>query len=56
VKLGSVAAAFGMGIFAGVAGTTAMALSRTIEMKVRGRPASSTPALGLKVTGSHSRL
>jgi len=45
VKLGSVAAAFGKGIFAGVAGTVAMTLSSTIEMKVRGRPASSTPAL-----------
>ena len=45
MKLGSVAAAFGKGIFAGVAGTVAMTLSSTIEMKVRGRPASSTPAL-----------
>jgi hypothetical protein len=44
VKLGNVAAAFGKGIFAGVAGTAAMTLSSTIEMKVRGRPASSTPA------------
>jgi hypothetical protein len=45
VKLGDVAAAFGKGIFAGVAGTAAMTLSSTIEMKVRGLPASSTPAL-----------
>jgi hypothetical protein len=44
VKLGNVAAAFGKGIFAGVAGTAAMTLSSTIEMKLRGRPASSTPA------------
>src|ERR671917_1314957 len=44
VRLGDVAAAFGKGIFAGVAGTAAMTLSSTIEMKVRGRPASSTPA------------
>jgi hypothetical protein len=47
VRLGDVAAAFGMGIFAGVAGvagTAAMTLSSTIEMKLRGRPASSTPA------------
>jgi hypothetical protein len=52
VKLGSVAAAFGKGIFAGVAGTVAMTLSSTIEMKVRGRPASSTPALAAtKVLG-----
>jgi hypothetical protein len=52
VKLGSVAAAFGKGIFAGVAETAAMAFSSTIEMKVRGRPASSTPALAAaKVLG-----
>src|SRR5918994_5545542 len=52
VKLGSVAAAFGKGIFAGVAGTAAMTLSSTIEMNVRGRPASSTPALAAaKVLG-----
>jgi hypothetical protein len=44
VKLGDVAAAFGKGIFAGVAKTAAMTLSSTIEMKLRGRPASSTPA------------
>jgi hypothetical protein len=44
VRLGDVAAAFGKGIFAGVAGTAAMTLSSTIEMKLRGRPASSTPA------------
>ena len=44
MRLGDVAAAFGKGIFAGVAGTAAMTLSSTIEMKVRGRPASSTPA------------
>jgi hypothetical protein len=52
VKLGSVATAFGNGIFAGVAGTAAMTLSSTIEMKVRGRPTSSTPALAAaKVLG-----
>jgi hypothetical protein len=44
VKLGNVAAAFGKGVFAGVAGTAAMTLSSTIEMKLRGRPASSAPA------------
>jgi hypothetical protein len=44
VKLGNVAAAFGKGIFAGVAGTAAMTLSSTLEMRLRGRPASSTPA------------
>ena len=52
MKLGNIAAAFGKGIFAGVAGTAAMTLSSTIEMKVRGRPASSTPALAAaKVLG-----
>jgi hypothetical protein len=44
VKLGDVAAAFGKGIFAGVAGTAVMTISSTIEMKLRGRPASSAPA------------
>src|SRR5215212_7717276 len=44
VKLGDIAAAFGKGIFAGVAGTAVMTISSTIEMKLRGRPASSAPA------------
>jgi hypothetical protein len=44
VKLGNIAAAFGKGIFAGVAGTAVMTISSTIEMKLRGRPASSAPA------------
>lgn len=44
VKLGDVAAAFGKGIFAGVAGTAVMTISSTIEMKLRGRPASSASA------------
>jgi hypothetical protein len=44
VKLADVATAFGKGIFAGVAGTAAMTLSSTIEMKLRGRAASSAPA------------
>ena len=44
MKLGNVASDFGKGNFAGVAGTAAMTLSSTIEMKVRGRPASATPA------------
>jgi hypothetical protein len=44
VKLGDVAAAFGKGIFAGVAGTAAMTLSSTLEMKLRDRAASSAPA------------
>ena len=44
MKLGDVAAAFGKGIFAGVAGTAAMTISSTVEMKLRGRAASSAPA------------
>ena len=52
MKLGNVASDFGKGIFAGVAGTAAMTISSTIEMKARGRPASSTPALAAaKVLG-----
>src|ERR687897_2852772 len=52
MKLGNVAEDFGKGIFAGFAGTAAMTLSSTIEMNVRGRPASSTPALAAtKVLG-----
>ena len=52
MKLGNVASDFGKGIFAGVAGTAAMTMSSTIEMKARGRPASSTPALAAaKVLG-----
>ena len=52
MKLGDIAAAFGKGIFAGVGGTAAMTISSTIEMKARGRPASSTPALAAaKVLG-----
>ena len=44
MKLGDVAAAVGKGLFAGGAGTVAMTASSTIEMKLRGRPASSAPA------------
>ena len=44
VKLGEVAAAFGKGVFAGVAGTAAMTISSTVEMKLRDRAASSAPA------------
>ena len=43
-KLGDVAAAVGKGLFAGAAGTVAMTASSTIEMKLRGREASSAPA------------
>ncbi len=44
MKLGDIAAAFGKGVFAGVAGTAAMTASSTLEMKLRGRDASSAPA------------
>jgi hypothetical protein len=40
VRIGDVAAAFGKGLFAGVAGTA----SSTLEMKLRNRGASSAPA------------
>ena len=44
MKLGDVAAAVGKGLFAGAAGTAAMTVSSTVEAKLRGRGASSTPA------------
>jgi hypothetical protein len=44
MSLGDVAADFGKGMFAGVAGTAAMTVSSTLEMKLSGRPASQTPA------------
>ncbi len=50
--LGAMACAAGKGLFAGVAGTAAMTASSTIEMKLRGRPASTTPAVAAcKVLG-----
>lgn len=42
--LGDVASDFGKGLFAGVAGTAAMTVSSTLEMKLSGRAASETPA------------
>ena len=52
MRLGEIAASFGKGVFAGVAGTAAMTVSSTLEMKLRGRAASSTPALAAaKVLG-----
>ena len=44
MRIGDVAAAFGKGLFAGVAGTAAMTASSTLEMKLRNRGASSAPA------------
>lgn len=39
-----VASEVGKGVFAGVGGTAVMTLSSTVEMKLRGRSASNTPA------------
>ena len=44
MELGGTAAAFGKGLFAGVAGTAAMTISSTLEAKLRGRGASTAPA------------
>jgi hypothetical protein len=44
MKLGDVAADIGKGLFAGAIGTAAMTVSSTLEMKMRGRPASNAPA------------
>lgn len=44
MKLGEVAASVGKGLFAGVAGTAAMTVSSTLEIKIRGRQGSSVPA------------
>ena len=57
MKLGEVAASVGKGLFAGVAGTAAMTVSSTLEMKIRGRQGSSAPAeaagkvVGVEPTG-----
>ena len=44
MKLGEVAASVGKGLFAGVAGTAAMTVSSTVEMKIPDHPASNVPA------------
>jgi hypothetical protein len=44
MSIGDVAADCGKGLFAGAAGTAAMTVSSTLEMKLSGRPASQTPA------------
>jgi hypothetical protein len=43
-SIGDVASDFGKGLFAGLAGTAAMTVSSTAEMKLSGREASETPA------------
>ena len=44
MRLGDVASDVGKGLFAGLAGTAAMTVSSTVEMKLSGRDASQTPA------------
>lgn len=44
MKLGDVGCAIGRGLVAGLAGTAVMTVSSTIEMKLRGRQASTAPA------------
>jgi hypothetical protein len=44
MSIGDVAADFGKGLFAGAAGSAAMTVSSTLEMKLSGRGASQTPA------------
>jgi hypothetical protein len=44
MKLKTLAEGVGKGLFAGAAGTAAMTVSSTIEMKLRNRPASNVPA------------
>src|SRR5918998_163684 len=57
MKLGEIAASVGKGLFAGVAGTAAMTVSSTLEMKIRDRQVSNAPAeaagkvLGVEPTG-----
>jgi hypothetical protein len=59
--LGDVAAAVGRGIFAGLAGTAAMTAGQAVEMKLRGRPGSTTPGdlaaglLGVEAVGEAER-
>lgn len=43
-RLGEIASAVGRGLFAGAAGTAAMTLSSTLEMKLRDREGSTAPA------------
>lgn len=48
--IGLVGAALGKGLIAGFAGTIAITLSQTIEMKITGRKPSDTPAKAVKKT------
>lgn len=52
MKLDDLGCAIGRGLIAGLVGTAAITASSTIEMKLRGRPASTAPAdAALKVLG-----
>ncbi len=54
--LNVLASSVGKGLFAGFAGTAAMTLSSTLEMKLAGREASDTPAIAAgKVLGVEPR-
>lgn len=61
MRIGNLAGAVGRGLFAGVVGTAAMTLSSTVEMKLRGREASSAPVdtatkvLGVEPTGKDEK-
>ena len=56
MRVGELAAAVGRGIFAGAAGTAAMTLSSTLEMKLREREGSTAPAdAAAKVLGIQPR-
>ncbi|MDP9425791.1 MAG: hypothetical protein M3P37_07085 [Actinomycetota bacterium] len=61
MNIGTLAGAVGKGLFAGAAGTAAMTVSSTLEMKIRGRAASSAPAtaagkvLGVEPTGEKEK-
>lgn len=60
-RIGHLAGAIGKGLFAGAVGTLVMTASSTIEMKLRGREASSAPAeaagklLGVKPTAEEAK-
>jgi len=55
-RLGETASAVGRGLFAGAAGTAAMTLSSTLEMKLREREGSTAPAdAAAKVLGIQPR-
>ena len=62
MKLDTVAGAIGRGLIAGLVGTAAITLSQTVEMKLRNRKPSTTPAdaagkvLGVKPTSEQDAV